>query len=86
MKSLSVTRGSSQRLNYSISHYCGFLGGSVVMPSNARNVSLNPRLGRSPEEGNGSPSSALAWKIPWREEPGRLQSMGLQGVGHDLVT
>ena len=28
-------------------------------------------------------SSNLAWKIPWREEPGRLQSMGLQRVGHD---
>ena len=28
-------------------------------------------------------SSTLAWRIPWREEPGRLQSMGLQIVGHD---
>ena len=28
-------------------------------------------------------SSILAWKIPWKEEPGRLQSMGSQGVGHD---
>ena len=28
-------------------------------------------------------SSTLAWKIPWKEEPGRLQSMGLQRVGHD---
>ena len=28
-------------------------------------------------------SSTLAWKIPWMEEPGRLQSMGLPGVGHD---
>jgi len=27
-------------------------------------------------------SSTLAWKIPWMEEPGRLQSMGLLGVGH----
>ena len=27
-------------------------------------------------------SSTLAWKIPWTEEPGRLQSMGLQRVGH----
>ena len=30
-------------------------------------------------------SSILAWEIPWTEEPGRLQSMGLQGVGHDLA-
>ena len=31
-------------------------------------------------------SSILAWKIPWTEEPGRLQSMGSQRVGHDWVT
>ena len=29
-------------------------------------------------------SSTLAWKIPWTEEPGGLQSMGSLGVGHDL--
>ena len=28
-------------------------------------------------------SSTLAWKIPWMQEPGRLQSMGSLGVGHD---
>ena len=28
-------------------------------------------------------SSILAWKIPWTEEPGRLQSVGSQRVGHD---
>ena len=31
-------------------------------------------------------SSTLAWKIPWVEEPGRLQSMGLRKVGHHWVT
>ena len=31
-------------------------------------------------------SSTLAWKIPWTEEPGRLQSMGWQRVGHYWVT
>ena len=31
-------------------------------------------------------SSILAWKIPWMEEPGRLQSMGSQRVGHDWET
>ena len=31
-------------------------------------------------------SSTLAWKIPWTEEPGRLQSMGSQTVGHDRAT
>ena len=31
-------------------------------------------------------SSILAWRIPWTEEPGGLQSIGSQRVGHDLVT
>ena len=31
-------------------------------------------------------SSTLAWKIPWMEEPGRLQSMGSLGIGHDWAT
>ena len=31
-------------------------------------------------------SSTLAWKVPWTEEPGRLQSMGSLRVGHDRVT
>ena len=35
------------------------------------------------EEEMATHSSILAWKIPWIEEPGRLQSMGLQRVGHD---
>ena len=30
--------------------------------------------------------SALAWEIPWAEEPGKVLSMGLESVGHDLVT
>ena len=39
-----------------------------------------------PGEGNGTHSSTLAWKIPWTEEPGRLQSMGSLRVGHDWAT
>ena len=35
------------------------------------------------EKGMATHSSTLAWKIPWTEEPGRLQSMGSQRVGHD---
>ena len=35
-------------------------------------------------EGNGTPSSTLAWKISWTEEPGGLQSMGSPKVGHLL--
>ena len=42
-----------------------------------------PGLGRSLGEGNGNPLPYYSWKIPRTEEPGRLQSMGLQRVGHD---
>ena len=35
------------------------------------------------EEGMATHSSILAWKVPWTEEPGRLQSMGLQRVRYD---
>ena len=34
-------------------------------------------------KGMSTHSSILAWRIPWTEEPGRLQSMGLQRVGHN---
>ena len=42
-----------------------------------------PGWGRSPGGGNGNPHSVLAWRIPWTEEPGGLQSMGPQRVGHN---
>ena len=35
------------------------------------------------EKGVATHSSILAWRIPWTEEPGELQSMGSQGVGHN---
>ena len=37
------------------------------------------------EEGMATHSSILAWRIPWTDGPVRLQSMGLQRVGHDLA-
>ena len=63
----------------------GFPGGTVVknLPANIGDaVSI---LGQEdPLEGEmATHSSILAWKIPWTEEPGRLQSMGSQRVGHD---
>ena len=61
----------------------GFPGGTVVknMPANAgdsRDVGLMPGLEDPLEEA--THSSILAWKIPWTEEPGGLQSMGSQRV------
>ena len=44
------------------------------------NAGLVSRSGRSPGVGNGVFSSILAWEIPWTEEPGGLQSMGLKKV------
>ena len=38
------------------------------------------------EKGKATHSSILAWRIPWTEEPGRVQSMGLKRVGHNSVT
>ena len=44
---------------------------------------LIPGSGRSPEKESATYSSILAWGIPWTEEPGSLQSTGLQRLGHD---
>ena len=38
------------------------------------------------EKGMATHSSILAWRIPWTEEPGGLESMGLQRVGHNWAT
>ena len=38
------------------------------------------------EEGMATHSSVFVWRIAWTEEPGRLQSLGLQRVGNDLAT
>ena len=48
-----------------------------------RDAGLIPELGRSPEEGMATHSNILAWRILWTEEPGGLQCIGLQRVGHD---
>ena len=66
----------------------GFLGGSAVKNPPAMQESQEMQfqsLGQedSLEEGMATHSSILAWRIPWTEEPGRLQSMGSQTVGHD---
>ena len=66
----------------------GFPGGSEGKASacNAGDLGLIPGSGRPLEKEMATHSSILAWWIPWTEEPGRLQSMGSQRVGHDWVT
>ena len=65
-----------------------FPGGSDGKASacNAGDLGLIPGWGRSPGEGMATHSSTLAWRIPWTEEPSRLQSMRSQRVGHDWAT
>ena len=49
---------------------------------NAGDPGSIPESGRSPGMGLATHSSILAWRIPWTEEPGGLQLMGLQRVTH----
>ena len=63
----------------------GFPGGSDDKESacNEGDLGLIPGWRRSPEKKKATHSGILAWRIPWIEEPGRLQSMGSQRVRHD---
>ena len=70
-------------LNISKHTFHGFLGGSDGKESTCRAGDLDQPLDwEDPLEGMATHSSILSWKIPWTEEPGRLQSMGSQRVGH----
>ena len=72
-------------------HTCnvmGFPGGSVGKESacnagDTGDAGLIPGWGRSPGKGMATHPSILAWRIPETGEPGGLQSIGLQRVGHD---
>ena len=69
----------------------GLPGGTVVKnpPANIEEQEAQIRsLGQEDplEKEMETHSSTLAWKIPWTEEPGRLQSLGLQRVGHDWLS
>jgi len=49
-------------------------------------TSFEPWVGKIPGEGNGNPLQYSYWEIPQTEEPGPLQYMGSQRVGHNLGT
>ena len=58
-------------------------------PANAgdiRDAGSIPRSGKAPGGGRGNLLQYSCWEIPWTQEPGGLQSMGSQRVGHDWVT
>ena len=63
----------------------GFPDGSVVKnPPERQEMSIQSLDQEDPlREETATHPSILAWKIPWTEEPGVLQSKGLQRVGHD---
>ena len=63
----------------------GFSSDSDIRESTCNEGDLDsiPGLGRSLEKEMATHSSVLAWKIPSTEEPGGLQSMGSQRVGHN---
>ena len=66
----------------------GFPGGSEVknLPEMQKTQVLSLGWEDPLEEGMATHSSILAWRIPWTEEAGGLQSMGSQRVRHDCVT
>ena len=66
----------------------GFPGGSDGKESacNEGDLGSIPGLGKSLEKERATHPSILAWRIPWTEKPGRLQSLGLQRVRYDWET
>ena len=86
MTVLNYHRGG--KTSSSLGEQRGFPGGSVVKnlpPMQETQETQIRSLGREDplEKEVATHSITLAWKIPGTEEPGRLQSMGLQRVGHD---
>ena len=64
-------------------HHCNFLG-FFIKPFKEQILFVERRkLSYDPEKAMATHSSILAWHIPWMEEPGRLQSMGLLGIRQD---
>ena len=56
------------------------------LSANARDAGSIPWSGRPPGEGNGNSLQYSCLENPWTEEPGGLQSLGSQRVGHKLAT
>ena len=81
-------RQKSARVHTEVQHMVkGFPGGTVIKnpaasAGDAGDTGSIPGLERSPGGVNDNLLQYFAWRRPWTEEPGRLQSMGLQGVRH----
>ena len=55
----------------------------LATAGDVKDVGSVPGSGRSPRGGHGNPLQYSCWRIPWKEKPGGLWSLGLQRVGHD---
>ena len=80
--SFSVTLATSQVLNDNGSPMAAVLDSRTFIFTSCEKVLLDSSSLIS-EKAMATHSSVLAWRIPWMEEPSRLQSMGLLRVGHD---
>ena len=69
-------------------HLWGFPPGAVVKNPTANTGDVVQSLGQEDllEKEIATHSNILVWKIPWTQEPGMLQSLGSQRIGHDLAT
>ena len=77
--------GTGNHIPYSIiNHRTSLVAQTVKRLSTMRETGVRALGWEDPlEKEMAIHSSTIAWKIPWTEEPGRLQSMGSQRVGHD---
>ena len=82
MRMVTLMDNSSSNMNNSLGKVgkkIGFPNPHAVQETWVQSLGWEDPL----EEGMATHSSILAWKIPWTEEPGGLQSMESQRVGHD---
>ena len=84
----SCTSGRDRELGCYYVSWGFFPGGSAIKnPSaNMGDVGSIPKSGRSPGEGNATHSSSLAWKFPWTEESGGLESMESKRLCNELAS
>ena len=84
MKSAKVARTATTKATKAVVKSLGFILHVMISGWNdlGKEVICSD-LGFTTEKAMAPHSSTLAWKIPWMEEPGRLQSMGSLRVGHD---
>ena len=83
--SLIVLEARGLKFGLKSSYRQGFPGDSVIknLPANTGGMGLIPGLEDPLEKEMTTQCSVLAWETSWAEEPGGLQSMGSQGVGHN---